>query len=114
VDGKASDAYALRPVTPSYLKPGNDTAGIRNLWLMYNGMYDNNRGNWTKEKLMPYVSYVDNNGEPTDWMYDGTLVLGLRTPDFQRDFGYSANLEDWKWYLDKTFKPGGDLSALND
>lgn len=114
VDGKTSDAYALRPVTPSYLKPGNDTAGIRNLWLMYNGMYDNNRGNWTKEKLMPYVSYVDNNGEPTDWMYDGTLVLGLRTPDFQRDFGYSANLEDWKWYLDKTFKPGGDLSALND
>ncbi|MDT8977424.1 DUF4855 domain-containing protein [Paenibacillus sp. chi10] len=113
VEGKTADAYALRPVTPSYLKPGNDTAGIHDLWLMYNSMYSNDRGNWTKEKLIPYVSYVDNNGEPQDWMYDGTLLLGIRTADYQRDFGINAVLDDWKWYLDKMFKPGGDLSELN-
>ncbi|SHE14629.1 F5/8 type C domain [Chlamydia abortus] len=114
VDGKADKAFKLKPVSPGYLKPGKDTAGIRNMILMYNGQYDQNRGNWKKENIIPYISYVDENGVPQDWMYDGVLLLGLRTPDYQRDFGYSALLEDWKWYLDKTFKEDGELNQLNE
>ncbi|MFW5437550.1 DUF4855 domain-containing protein [Paenibacillus apiarius] len=114
VDGKTQDAFDLKPVTPEYLKPGRDTADIRDLLLLYNGKYENDRGDWNKDNIIPYVSYVDEQGNPTDWMYDGVLYLGLKTDDNQRDFGSTAVLNDWKWYLDKTFKADGDMANLNE
>ena len=39
----------------TYQAPGEETAGIRNLVLIYNGYYEQNRGNWTLEEFLPYL-----------------------------------------------------------
>ncbi|UVI33489.1 DUF4855 domain-containing protein [Paenibacillus spongiae] len=114
IDDKAQHAVKLKPEEPAYLQPGKATGGIRNLALLYNGHYDSGAGDWTKDKIIPYISYVNTQGEPVDWLYDGILYLGIRTQDGQRDFGINAKLEDWQWYLDKTFAPQGDMQQLNE
>ncbi len=98
-----------------YLQPGAQTGGISNLALLYNGHYNKGLGDWTTEKLIPYLAHVDQNGTPTDWLFDGILYLGLSSPA-GRSFAMSfngSNWDDWKWYLDKTFATDGDLDALN-
>ncbi|WP_062108687.1 DUF4855 domain-containing protein [Bacillus niameyensis] len=122
VDGKDKNAKSLPPnnnkpeVDLGYLKPGEQTGGIHNLVLLYNGWYANGFGDWTKDKLLPYVSYVDQAGEPQDWFFDGVLFLGLQSPN-KRDFmevSIPTNKDDWQWYLDKTFAPDGDMEQLNE
>lgn len=112
-DGKAAGAVQLPPQEFKYLQPGEATAGIHDLSLLYNGHYANGDGDWSKEEIIPQISYVDQNGEPVDWFFDGVLTLGLISPD-GRDFGGGANLKDWKWYLDKTFDADGELHQLNE
>lgn len=113
-DGKIKGAEEVPAKPYTYMEPGEATAGIRNLSLLYNGYYANGDGNWTKEQLIPQISYVNQNGEPVDWFFDGVLVLGLKSPD-GRDFGLGeTTLEDWKWYLDKTFTDQGELNRLNE
>ncbi|MCQ6558611.1 DUF4855 domain-containing protein [Paenibacillus mendelii] len=114
VDGKANHAAKLKPEQPAYLQPGKATDGIRNLALLYNGHYASGAGDWTKDNIIPYISYVDGQGEPVDWFYDGVLYLGLRTQDGQRDFGINAKFADWQWYLDKTFAAQGDMWQLSE
>lgn len=120
--GKTAAAVTLPPdsaIIKDYLKSGENTAGIKNLLLGYNGFYANNVGNWTKEDFIPYVSYVDKEGKPIDTFFDGILLLGLRNPG-GRTFAATNNIEqasykdDWQWYLDKTFAADGDLNSLNE
>ncbi|WP_409345328.1 DUF4855 domain-containing protein [Paenibacillus sp. MBLB4367] len=113
-DGKAKHAKKLKPEMPAYLQPGESTAGIRDLVLLYNGFYESGAGNWKKEDIIPYISYTDKNGSPKDWFYDGVLYLGLRTSDNARDFGINSLFSDWQWYLDKTFAESGDMRQLNE
>ena len=71
-------------------------------------------GDWNKERIIPNISYVNKDGEPVDWLYDGVLYLGIASPA-GRDFGQGqTNLDDWKWYLDKTFATTGDMRQLNE
>lgn len=97
-----------------YLQPGEKTANIHHLGLLYNGWYADGSGDWEKESILPTLSYVDHSGEPIDWLFDGILTLGLKTEDGKRDFQVDSILEDWEWYLDKTFGADGDLHVLND
>ncbi|WP_020578740.1 DUF4855 domain-containing protein [Actinopolymorpha alba] len=113
-DGKTKQAVTPRPDHPAYLAPGTATAGISDLALLYNGYYESGKGNWTKDRIIPYLAYVDTSGRPVEPLFDGVLYLGLRTPD-GRDFGSGdTTLSDWNWYLDKTFAAHGDLTALNE
>ncbi|RDW22189.1 DUF4855 domain-containing protein [Oceanobacillus arenosus] len=116
-DEKVKGAKKVNPKEAEYLAPSKKTSnGIEDLVLLYNGQYPNGRGNWTKEKIMPYITYVGEDGEPQDWMYDGVLYLGIRSEQ-GRDLGTivnPANKEDWQWYMDKTFAENGDLSQLNE
>lgn len=113
VDGQSSQAVSLPPTVPAYLAPGTQTGGIHDLVLLYNGYYTQNKGDWTKDEIMPYISYINGQGQPTDWMYDGVLYLGLWTP-WGSNFGISSNKSDWLWYLDKTFAATtGDMAQLN-
>ena len=41
----------------TYQAPSEETAGIRNLVLIYNGYYEQNRGNWMPEEFLPYLLY---------------------------------------------------------
>ncbi|MCJ8010950.1 DUF4855 domain-containing protein [Paenibacillus sp. KQZ6P-2] len=113
-DGKVDGAVKVPAETPHFLEPGEATGGIRNLNLLYNGQYADGLGDWKKERIIPNISYVNKDGEPTDWLFDGVLYLGLSSPA-GRDFGVGqTNLEDWKWYLNKTFAATGDMQQLNE
>ncbi|WP_152394480.1 DUF4855 domain-containing protein [Paenibacillus guangzhouensis] len=113
-DDELNGAVKVPAEPPHFLAPGEATAGIRNLNLLYNGQYDNGLGDWKKERIIPNISYVDKNGEPTDWLFDGVLYLGLASPA-GRDFGVGQTiLDDWKWYLNKTFAAKGDMQQLNE
>ncbi|MDR9855727.1 DUF4855 domain-containing protein [Paenibacillus sp. VCA1] len=112
VDGKANNSAKIPVDEPAY---AGATGGISNLALLYNGWYDHGEGDWTKEKIIPYISYVDTNGQPKDWLYDGVLYLGLYGDHWSGNYGTgTATLADWKWYLDKTFAPEGDLKQLDE
>lgn len=113
-DSKSEGAVKVPAEQPRFLEPGAATAGIRNLNLLYNGQYANGLGDWNKERIIPNISYVDKDGEPVDWLFDGILYLGLASPA-GRDFGVGQTiLEDWNWYLDKTFAAAGDMQQLNE
>lgn len=112
-DGKVEGAQQVPSESFTYLQPGEATAGIHNLSLLYNGYYANEI-KWTKEHLIPEISYVNKEGNPVDWFFDGVLMLGLKTPQ-GKDFGYGdTNLSDWKWYLDKSFADQGEMHQLNE
>lgn len=125
LDGKSKSAKVLPPNyrppqdSPGYVQPGVSTGGIGDLVLLYNGWYSNGAGNWTKEKLLPYVSYVDAAGQPQDWLFDGVAFLALDSPSgrkFMEDETGThpvSTMEDWQWYIDKTFAKDGDLDELN-
>ena len=46
----------------TYQAPSEETAGIRNLVLIYNGYYEQNRGNWMPEEFLPYLLYQRRDG----------------------------------------------------
>ncbi|MGW0229200.1 DUF4855 domain-containing protein [Actinopolymorpha singaporensis] len=113
-DGRTEQAVTPQPDHPAYLKPGPDTAGISDLALLYNGYYPGGRGDWTKDRIIPYLEYVNTSGNPEGRLFDGILYLGLRSPN-GRDFGTGeTKLPDWNWYLEKTFATEGDLQQLNE
>lgn len=116
-EGKVKGAHKAKSEQPRYLEPGKRTTdGIGDMVLLYNGHYPDGLGEWTKEKIIPYISYVDRQGQPQDWLFDGVLYLGLSSPEgraFEMSFNGSA-FEDWQWYLDKTFAPDGDMDQLNE
>lgn len=98
-----------------YLKPGEQTAGIRDLILFYNGHYESNAGVWKKEEFVPYISYVDRNGVPQEWLFNGALFLAKWSQNFngyEESHDRPSNKEDWQWILEKTFE--SDLPALNE
>lgn len=125
-DGQAPTAVHLQPDynAPAgplgYGMPGAHTGNINDLVLIYNGYYASGVGNWKKEDLIPYISYVDSSGNPLDRMFDGVTLLGLKSQrgrTFVEDVtgtGAYADKVDWQWYLDKTFAPNGDMAQLNE
>lgn len=117
-DGLIDGAQPVQPEPYGLQQPGEATGGIENLGLLYNGHYPDGTGTWTKERVIPNISYVNKQGEPVDWLFDGVLYLGL-TSENGRGFGAveaagKARRVEWEWYLNKTFNAGGDMSALNE
>lgn len=113
-DGKMNKAKQVSADRLEFQEPGKATGGVRNLVLLNNGNGSGGPGSWTKNNLMPYISYVNKQGEPQDWMFDGVLfhsVLSASGKDFTKG---TATLSDWNGYLDKTFADLGDLQQLNE
>ncbi len=110
-----------------YLKAGEKTAGVQDMVLCYNGWYGYDDesgqeiGNWNAERYRPYLTYVDTNGKVQDTMFDTVCLLGLNsrygrpmnTNVVDPQSGNFTQIEDWEWYLDKTFREGGDVDELN-
>ena len=102
-----------------YCTSGQNTGGIRNLVLIYNGYYDRQQGDWSAQELLPYLLYQKRNagfGEP---FFDGFLFLGLLSCTGNQLFeavdpAKAATWEDFEWYLNKTLRPQGDLCALHE
>lgn len=120
VDGKLKKAVKPIPdpyVAPNYLQAGEKTGNINDLVLFYNGQYSGDVGNWTSSYFEPYVTYMDTNGQPTDWMFDAGLFLGTAA-NSGRVFSEGANPSnkaDWEWYAGKTLTgPNADAAQLNE
>ncbi len=102
-----------------YCTPGQNTGGIRNLVLIYNGHYDQQRGDWSAQELLPYLLYQKRNGSFGEPFFDGFLFLGLLSHTGNQMFepvdpDKAATWDDFEWYLHKTLRPQGDLYALHE
>lgn len=101
---------------PGYLKPGTpEVGGVRHLCLIYHGR--KSRVAWTREALLPYVAYVDRQGNPVDWLFDSFLFT-----EFAHDTGISfyhdtgkkpwPTVNDWQWLVDAWFRENTGLIGL--
>ena len=131
VKGVTDDAKPLTNLTKlengrDYMKPSEETTnGVKDMVLCYNGWYgyeaesDSFRGDWTPEEYRPYLTYVDENGYVQDTMFDTVCLLGLRSRYGASFTGVweagvvKGTAKDWEWYIEKTFKEGGDVDNLN-
>lgn len=101
---------------PSYRAPGTpEVGGINDLVLIYHG--GKNRVSWTKDALLPYVAYVDELGQPVDWLFDSFLFIEFATDDgtwlhARRPGGRLPNLDDWQWLAESWFREQTGLTGL--
>lgn len=110
-----SPIWAQQPL-PTYLPAGTpDVDGMHNLVLIYHG--SKSRPRWDKPALLPYVAFVDEQGEPRDWLFDGFLFIEYTTDDgaYLESYLKSKRLPtiaDWVWLADGWFRPESGLSGL--
>ncbi len=83
--------------------------GAGDIVLMYNGQSYNN----TVDSTLPYVAYIDEDGNIKDTMFDGFLYL--LTGKFPSGAaGHEGTvMTDWTWYLNDLFLDGENIDALN-
>lgn len=93
-----------------YCPPSSpQSGGMRDIMLAYVG-----RGVWGVDDFAPYVAHLDRQGRPTDWFYDSFLFLMYGgAPSGGSYYNGTANLADWKAYLDILFDPDHCLAALD-
>ncbi len=110
-----------------YTVAGEDTGYVQDMILCYNGWYgmatggeNIYRGDWLSYQYRPYLTYIDKEGNAVAPMFDTVCLLALkarsgRSFNVEVEIGKSepTQAEDWYWYLDKTFKEGGDVDELN-
>ena len=94
--------------------------GIYDLPLLYFGYYpeDERIARLRKEDFLPYVAYIDKNGEPIDLMFDAVLMLMVqgRCPS-GGSLGYHgapSKLSDWEYIIEELFADGYNLKALDE
>ena len=89
-----------------------------NQWSGYEEESETYGSTYTPEKLRYLLTYVNDNNQVVDTMYDTVLFLALNTrygrnfiqPTGKEEF---SNADDWEWYLGKMFATGGDVEMLN-
>lgn len=98
-----------------------------NIVLIYTGYYNPDNydgekmGDYNKDKFLPYVGYLDNNGVAQDYFFDTFLMLATSSPyggSLHRYYDWVPNstpgsLKDWQWAMDRMFEKGLQLDALN-
>lgn len=99
-----------------YLAPGTpQVGGVRHLCLIYHGRAG--RVQWTKEAIMPYVAYVDEEGKPSDWFFDSFLFIEFATDAGASLYSYreaktQPAIADWQWLADCWFREDTGLIGL--
>ncbi len=98
--------------------------GVKDVALIYFN-HNYNLNSVTQNMLLPYVGYLDENGNVIDTMFDGYLFLpqvsAMKCKDDPDTLAvepthtpYGTNCaEDWKWYYNEMFKSNYNLDALN-
>jgi hypothetical protein len=66
----------------------------------------------TQHYLEPYVSYLDEDGSRTEWLFDSFLFLTIYTDSMSTFWGPSS-AADWRGWMDKLFRPGQQIDALD-
>ncbi|MBR5746732.1 MAG: DUF4855 domain-containing protein, partial [Clostridia bacterium] len=100
--------------------PRASLGGICDMPLMYFGYWPENErtAKPAKEDLLPYVAYLDRNGEIADTMFDSMLFIILqgRCPSggCLSPHGAPSRLSDWEYITDVLFEKGCCLHALDE
>lgn len=93
--------------------------------LCYGGSHHRTPFLWDKERLAPYVTYVDKEGGE-HWLFDGFIFLEFQDtnrPDAElyafetghlRDKGESAGKAQWQELIDYYFTDGNGIEALEE
>lgn len=94
--------------------------GVSDIIKLYNGYFspDPDIAVLTEDRILPYVAYLDTNGETVGRMFDSIALVpchgdypsGGRLVKTNGKSG--AVMADWELYYDITFKEGQDLDAI--
>ncbi|MDD2431986.1 MAG: DUF4855 domain-containing protein [Firmicutes bacterium] len=103
-----------------YLPKGSaEAAGAEHIVLLYYAYPPAvDKGSWASFDFIPYVSYISEDSMPKDWLFDTILMLPQgATPSgnklYATDPSHAATIDDWLWYVEETFLPERQVSALN-
>jgi len=121
-------ALVLPSAYAAYI-PKNDPKSnyASNIVLIYTGYYnpDNYQGerigDYTKDRFLPYVGYLDAKGKAQDYFFDTFLLLTTASPhhgSLTRWYSWVPNsvpgrLVDWQWAMDRPFEKNLQLDALD-
>ncbi len=98
---------------------------ITDIIKIYNGYYPSNQDkvNNTAEELLPYIAYLDEEGNILDTMFDAVAFV----PSVSTDYAYPSGgtlvrtnklppavKSDWEFYADFLFAEGYELDALDE
>lgn len=85
--------------------------GSKDLCLLYHGKHLNG---YTVEELIPYLAYIDTDGNPVDTMFDSFLfLLSGNLPSGAAPYG-NGTKADWEWTIQDIFKEGKNMLALEE
>lgn len=85
--------------------------GAKDLCLLYHGV---KLDGYTVEDLIPYLAYVDADGNPVDTMFDSFLfLLSGNLPSGAAPYS-NGTKTDWLWTIQDIFKDGRNMSALEE
>ena len=94
--------------------------GVHDIPLLYWGYYpeDERVARLRKEDYLPFIAYIDRDGNVLDTMFDGLMFLNVqgRCPS-GGSLGYHGPrsvLSDWEFLLDEMFLDGFNLKALDE
>ncbi len=99
-----------------FLPPGTpEVDGIHDLALIYHGQ--KSRPVWNQQAILPYVAYVNEQGEPQDWLFDGFLFIEFATDDgvyihHRLKDKRLPTIADWQWLAEGWFRAGNGLDGL--
>ena len=116
--GEAADASAIgldkidefsQGELPGYLTPTPEIlSGVNDVMLIYHTV-----GTVNMDMLLPYVAYVDENGNVQDTMFDGFLFLPGTGKLPNGGYGeISTKKPDWDYLLTNMFDPGKGMDEL--
>ena len=107
ISAASAGLFSLRLVPNGYQQQDKDLLnGAGDICLMYHGQnYDN-----TVETLLPYVGYMNTDGEITDTMFDGFLFLLTGAMPVSGNAGHLGTIKgDWEWMLNDLFAEGENI-----
>ena len=113
-DGSRAERKAL---DVNAYTPYEALGGVQNIVLAYNCMPPEAKdeealriSSYTAEEALPYLGYVDREGNLRDTFFDAALFLPYAR------FTYSANYKSasgWRYYIDNTFADGKNVDAFD-
>ncbi|WP_127595506.1 DUF4855 domain-containing protein [Paenibacillus lautus] len=122
-------AFLAIPAASAAYLPKNDPRSnySSNIALIYTGYYNpanydgENIGDYDKDKFLPYVGYLDEQGRAQDDFFDTFLMLSLQSPhggSLHRWYDWVPNsvpgrLVDWQYAMERPFVKNLQLDALD-
>ncbi|PKM63464.1 MAG: hypothetical protein CVU97_00590 [Firmicutes bacterium HGW-Firmicutes-21] len=107
---------ATKFLAGEYLKPGPDVlGGAKDILLSYHCSYGSGEkaGLVSVEQYMPYVAYIDRDGNMIDVMFDGYLYLPSGGMPSGGQSHKNSIKSDWEYVLGNMFTKDYNIDALN-